>query len=130
MHKIRNFTLSDFRAVSELHKAYNRDDVYLPDITSSLVLDKMIVTDEDNRVIAFACINMLPEVILIHDKSVPMRERRSALLKIYEAVKFIGLSSGFHQLYAFANDPNWERHLNSVGFHKWEKGLLYLNVRS
>ena len=126
---MREFLASDENEVVNLWRKHNRNDVYLPDlIYDCKVTNKLVIEDENGKIIAFTCFNLIPEIILIHDKSVPMRLRRKALHMVFEAVKFFGLKHNFIQLYCFLDTFNWIKHLTRLGFKRYDKGMYYLDI--
>lgn len=127
---IRLFEESDLNEVIALWGSYNKDDVFLPDlIRDKNVSFKNVYLDKNGKIIGFTCINMIPELILVHNKSLPANEKYEMLFRFFTLNKHWCSGQNYKQLYAFISTDNWIRHLKSIGFKLYEKGIYYLNLR-
>ena len=78
---------------------------------------KVVNDDISNRIIAVGGIRPLAEAVLLTNKDFSVRDRRDALYKIFEAVKYTAEKLEYTQIHAFAWDEEYIKHLiNRVGF--------------
>ena len=126
---IRPFEYKDLEEVNKLWKENNSDDVYLPDLINDTNVKLRTVYELDGKIIGFTCINLLPEIILVHNKSVKPVIKYKMLTDLLEINRQWALSRNCKQLYAFLDGLNWIEHLKSVGFRLYEKGIYFLNLR-
>lgn len=125
----RPYKPEDRTAVLALWYANNKNDVYLPPESDSRF--KTVYCDENDhdKIIAYSCINMLPELILVHNKNLDPHKKYEMLGMVHALNEKNGKDVGWPQLYAFIDGPNWIRHLKDAGFKLFEKGIYYLELR-
>lgn len=117
----RNFLPKDEIEVRELWKQNNTDDVFLPDLDK--LTNKAVIVEND-KIIAFACINYLPELIVIHNKSLSIKLKYKVVRHLFDIFKGISKKMNYIQLYCFSNTPTW---MKRGGFKPYK--IYYLELR-
>jgi len=114
---VRALQPSDIPVIREIHaKFYNKefelDELFINSISA------FAITDDKDNVICAASIRPIMETVLITDKSVSVRQRRSALYRILDVAEFTVLSTGHSQLHIFVQDEEWVKQLTkeNIGF--------------
>ena len=83
------------------------------------------VVHEGNKIIAAGGLKPLVEAVIISDKSLPVRVRREALLKMKEALVYSTQKIRHKQLYAFTYDDEYAKHLTErMGFKQIKESKL------
>lgn len=126
---IRPFEYKDLEEVKNLWKENNTEDVFLPDLINDENVRFRSVYEIDGKIVGFTCINLLPEIILVHNKSLRPGIRYKMLIDLLESNRRWAFGRNFKQVYAFLDNGKWIDHLKSVGFKLYEKGIYYLNLR-
>lgn len=76
-----------------------------------------VVENEDGRIIAVGGLRPIVEAVVLTDKDMSIRDRREALLRIFEGVKYAAEKLNEPEIHVFAWDPSYITHLVSrMGF--------------
>lgn len=127
----RSYKESDRDEVMALWLKYNQNDVFLPllDFTNEFVKFKQVLVNREGRIVGFTCINLLPELIMVHDKSVDGVTKHRMFTEFLSVNKLWAKRNNQIQLYAFLDgNAGWIKHAMSVGFKLFERGIYYLNI--
>ena len=112
---LRGLSFRDLTQLEEIHKNYYSNEFELDELENANYLARFSVV-EDDKLITSGGVRLIPEVVLITDKSIPVKTRREALVKALQASKFIAGRSGHASLHAFIQDEVWLKQLLKHGF--------------
>ena len=89
-----------------------------------------VVEDEDGKIIAVGGLRPIVEGLVLTDKDASVRERKEALLRIFEGIKYAAEKLNQPEIHVFAYDPSYITHLVSrMGFKCVEQNkVLTYNV--
>lgn len=107
MTKLRRFRDSDVLEIDRIWQAHHSDDFSVPDRRNAVI--DAVVEGENGEVIAYGQVKLFAEAIFILDKSASPKDKARAL-KLLMSEAFRGTySAGIRDLYAFIQDPDFER---------------------
>lgn len=100
----------------KIHKDHYSEESSIDDFNGDNFLSNFAVL-QDNQLILAGAVRLIPEVLLITDKNLPVRTRREALVKALQASQFIAKRAGYDSLHAFVQDEVWLNQLLKHGFN-------------
>ena len=75
------------------------------------------IEHDNNEVVLFGSLQMIPEVVLITDKTKSVRQRHKALYSFLEKISNRAREMGFNQIHVFpSDDERWRNRLQKDGF--------------
>lgn len=110
---IRDLQNSDLEKIDIIYKKYHNSDFGIPDISNTISLK---VAEKDGQLVAFGMAKLVPELILVLDKSFPLKTKALALKEMIAT----GLKDciSFEQVHAFSPDIEYvellKKHFNFV----------------
>lgn len=111
---VREMRESDIPILQQIHK---RDyDAEFPFPILNGFTDYFVVTNDDGDIITSGGLKPILEIIGITDKTQSPRNRRAALLILFQALAFAAGKLGHDQIHAFIQDENWSNQLKTAGF--------------
>lgn len=99
----------------KIHKEQYSNESSIEDFNGNNFLSNFAVLEDDKLILAGA-VRLIPEVLLITDKNLPVRTRRTALVKALQASRYIASRSGHSSIHAFVQDEIWLNQLLKHGF--------------
>ena len=126
--KIRELRLSDKHDIDRIHRQFfHRNEA--PEFFKSDYKCPFGIVGDDDRIILAGGIKLLAEIVLVTDKSQPVKTRYEALLQAMGSSIHIGKDLGFSEMFAFVNnDDKYTRILERHGFSLMEAKTLRLNI--
>ena len=113
---IRGLSSNDIGKLKEVHERYYKDKFPFPDFIDNYI-GTFTVVDDSNRVITGGGLRVIPEAVIITDKSFSPSQREKALLMVLDVALYLVRKNRFSQLHAFVeDDPNWVHVLKKHGF--------------
>lgn len=126
--KIRVLRESDKSDVNRIYNEFYMFNEY-PNFFSREYLQPFAITDDNDKVIIAGGIKYLPEIVLVTDKSIPVRTRYEALLQAMGSAVTIAADIGHKKIYAFVNnDEKYVEILKKHHFQLIDAKLLVLNL--
>lgn len=127
--KIRELNRNDLFQVDRLHTKFFPELEY-PDFLGPDYKCPFVVTDDENRIITAGGIKLLPEIVLVTDKSVSVKVRYDALLQALGSAIHIGKDMKVPELFTLVfDDDNYVRILQRRGFKLMrDTAILTLNL--
>jgi hypothetical protein len=65
------------------------------------------VIEDDGKVIAFGCLELMVEAVMIVDTDAPVDKRVEALTQLIETAKFVARDKTFERFYVFPSDSHF-----------------------
>lgn len=115
MITIRALEKTDISSIREIHERFYSNEFECPNFFDKFLCG-YIVEDGNHNVICAGGIRNIPEAIIVTDKSLPVKLRREALLKVLDASQFIARKFGHEHLHAFVQNSQWCEQLKKYGF--------------
>ena len=120
---------NDMDELISIHQRHFENEFPFPGHTQQPFLEeKYVVTDEHSNIITFGAFAITLEGIILTDKSRPIRERREALYKLFQAMSFTAGARGFNMFHCTVQDEKWLRHLKKIGFKEIKGEYLYYPI--
>lgn len=111
---IRNMTLGDIESLEKIHRQYT-DEFSINEFNTENFIG-LLVAEEDGIIVAGG-IRHIPELVIVTDKTKPVKVRRNALLSFLQASEYIAKRAGHLGLHAYIQDKDWLRQLVKYGFN-------------
>ena len=124
---IRNYEDKDRSDLERIHKQYI-NEFPLDEFDVSKFINSFVVEDDFGRVISIGGVRTIPEIILVTDKNVPVKDRREGLIRILGASSYVTERLGYNQLHAFIQDEVWLKQLIKHGFRPTKGLAVYLGI--
>jgi hypothetical protein len=113
--KIRAYDSGDFEELSRIHQQY-QNEFQIDEFGSGLL--ELISASTDDKLVAVGGIRLIPEAVIVTDKTQPVKIRREALIKMLQAMSYLTNRVGYKQIHAFIQDDVWLKQLLKHGFRK------------
>jgi hypothetical protein len=123
---IRPLAITDIDRVNEIFAKHHAGAFAIPPLER--LLSHTVVTNDNDKVIAFGAIYPLIEAVMILDLDCSMRDKAEVLKQlIWEAIR--GVSGKADGIHAFIQDPEYAKLLKKhFGFKTCKGEALYLEV--
>ena len=126
---IRGFSNRDFNQLVQIHKDQYESEFSLDEFSTNNYLGHFSVVDESsNQLISTGGVRLIPEIVIVTDKSLPVRVRREALIKMLQASGYMVGHEGHKQLHAFVQDQVWLEQLLKRGFRHTAGQSIVIDV--
>jgi len=112
--KIRNFEESDVPELIRIHEQYN-EEFGIEEFKQEFKCFFTVTTDDD-KIVTVGGVRMIPEIVILTDKTAKLRDRGKSVRLIFQAIKFVSSRAGLTSLHAFIQEKNWLRVLLRKGF--------------
>ena len=116
----------------QIHNKHFKDEFELSELFDDKVLNKFVITDDDDKVVTFGGIKLLFELACVTDLDRTPRERVVALKTFLDTALSQARKKQFEQLHCFAThnieDNKWVGMLEKVGFSQTKGRALYINL--
>ncbi len=122
---IRNMIEPDIDELRKVHKQYE-NEFPLHEFDSKHFIG--LLTAEEDGIISLGGIRLIPEIVIVTDRTKPVKVRRSALLAILQSAGYLTHRAGHDGLHAFIQDKEWLRHLLKYGFKETKGTSLIYNI--
>lgn|SRR5262245_260520 len=87
------------------------------------------VQNENSEIVSIAGIRPIAEVVALSNMDMSVKDRRAALITLFQALGYAAARYNYKQLHAFVHDnPAWVRHLGSMDFKESEAKVLILDL--
>jgi hypothetical protein len=128
--EIRFLADIDAGQISKIHRDYF-SDMEFPNFYNKYHCVYVVVTPE-NSIICVGGLRPVAEAVVLTNKNFSVRDRRDALLKIFEAVNYSAEKLSYDQIHAFSFDRDYTNHLiMRMGFKcNEENKVLTLDVKN
>lgn len=124
---IRALQQDDLEKLKEIHEKYYKNEFDYIDFYDKFLCAFVVV--EDNHIIIAGGLRTILESVIITDKNASTRRKREALIEMLLASKHFAEKYDYHELHAFVQDPDWEKHLiKKVGFVPTKGHSLVLSL--
>lgn len=123
---IRNFESSDVPQLKEIHQQY-KDEFPIEEFKDNYRAF-FTVADDSGKVIIFGGVRLIPEVVIMTNKTHSPKTRIKALKLFYQAISWISAKNGLRYLHAFVQDKTWERQLIKYGFRSTKGKALVIDL--
>lgn len=97
-----------------VHSSQYEHEFELPDFYKMLCAFSIV--NERDDLVSIAGVRPILELVVITDKTKPVRERYHAVYNILDASKYIASRNKYDQLHAFVQDKHWADVMKSRGF--------------
>lgn len=124
---IRSLIPEDINKIKEIHEEYFKEEFECPDFTRGY-LNAFTVVDKDDNIITSGGVRLLPEIVMLSNKAIPIKERRSAQHLMLEVACFTAKRLNYDNLYAFTTEEKWARHMKNAGFYSTKGKAFILNL--
>ena len=124
---IREIRVTDLEEIQKIHERHYSSEFSLPDFITNFLC--AFTVEHNDKVILAGGVKLIPELILVTDKDASARQRYEAFYKTLDVSTYITSRSGYDQLHAFIQDPNWlDVATNHFGYNKCKGTAIYLGV--
>lgn len=103
--------------VRDIYNNFYSSDFEYPDFIGDFMCSFAVV--ENDQVVIAGGLRPLAELVMIMNKDLPLRRRRSAGYVALDASLYVARQSKFDRIHAVLvnRDRNWEKHLEEIGFY-------------
>lgn len=127
---IRLMNKGDEKELRKIHEKHYKNEFQFPFDDYHHLLDKYIVTDENDDIVIFGALEVVVEAVVITNKDVHINKKRDAFYKILSCLQFSANKNCFPQIHGIAQDEIWEKQLKKrFGFQECKGKYLFLDVR-
>lgn len=126
--KIRQFEARDLDEAIRIHKTYYEHIFPFPFPADRKFLEAYVVTDDNDKIIIFATLELSVEVASIGDKVIPLWKRAKALKMLQKCAQVKTRTFGFDTLYCIVHNDKWARILRKFGFKDSSGQHLFMKV--
>lgn len=123
---LRNLIPSDIEHLKRIHEQY-KEEFALGEFNAHEFIG-MFTAEENGEIISIGGIRLIPEIVVVTDKTKPVKTRRAALLNILQASGYIVRRAGHSSLHAFVQSESWMKQLIKYGFKKTKGDSLVYSV--
>lgn len=123
---IRNYQDSDLEQLKLIHERYYKEEFSISEFYQNFLSLFSVV--EDDKIISVGGVRQIAESVIVTDKSYSVRQRREALLMMFQSQTFVTGRNNYHQLHAFVQDENWLKQLIDYGFKPCKGNAVFIGV--
>jgi N-acetylglutamate synthase-like GNAT family acetyltransferase len=123
---IRQFREEDIIQLKQIHEKFYKEEFEFQDFCSQFI--DFFIIEEYGRIISAGGIRSIAESVIMTDKEMLSKTKVRALHQMLEAQMFTCGRLGYHQLHAFIQEKDWERHLIKIGFKQCKGDALFIGV--
>lgn len=123
---IRIFQEDDIKPLNNLIKNHYDKEFTIDDILSPHIVQ--LFTVEDGEIFSIGGIRNILEIVLVGNKSIPLRDRREAGYHILRASAYTAERLGYQGLHSYVQDEKFLKHLIKMGFRETKGKSLVLSL--
>ena len=122
---IREFRSEDIQTAKEIYYKYYED---LEQIDFTKLLCAFTVLDDNGSIVTIGGLRPIVELVAVTDKGQSVRNRRKALVHLFQASLYTAISSNYNEIHLFTTSREWIKHLLKAGFSLLKDKVLTIGV--
>lgn len=113
---VRNLTFNDTECIKRIYDEYFSNDFQFPDFFNGF-FNSFAITNDKNEIVVVGGIKLLAEAVILTDGSKNIHNRVRALREALSVCIYTCNKLGVGELFAFAKDDKYIKHLQTYGFN-------------
>lgn len=90
--------------LKRIYELIQKEGKFKLDITSPLIITRVPIVNDDNKIIAFGMLKIIPEAIIVLDKDLSMTEKTEAVELLAKIGELSARAHGLDEIDAFITD--------------------------
>lgn len=124
---IREFREEDIATAKQIYYKYYED---IEEIDFTKLLCAFTVLDDNGSIVTIGGLKPLVELVALTDKGQSTRNRRRALVHLFQATLYTAINFKYDEIHLFTCSREWTKHLIKAGFQLLKDKVLTIGVQN